>query len=189
MFVKANWLLRAFAVCGLAVILSGCATGARTGAMTVPVGGDLIVPDNSPLHNAFRVGTVDGGSDTNPLWKSNVSDENFRQALEQSLSLQAMIAPERGRYTVNAKLIELDQPIIGFDMTVTAKVRYTVMMGDAPGAKFDETIETPYTANFSDAFLGVERLRLANEGAIQANIKAFIEKLVAASQPGQALSA
>jgi hypothetical protein len=73
-------------------------------------------------------------------------------------------------------------------MTVTAKVRYTVMAGDSPGAKFDETIETPYTAKLSDAFLGIERLRLANEGAIKENIKAFIAKLVAASQPGQALS-
>ena len=74
MAVKGNWVVRTLATLALAAFVSGCATGARTGAMTVPVTPDLIVADASPLHSAFRVGTVSGGSDTNPLWKSNVSD-------------------------------------------------------------------------------------------------------------------
>src|SRR5258708_110032 len=87
---------------GLALLLlvSGCATGARTGAMTVPVTLQTIIAASSPLHSAIRVGTISGGSETNPLWMSNVSDDNFRQALEQSLGLQAMLASDNPRYAI-----------------------------------------------------------------------------------------
>ncbi len=39
------------------------------------------------------------------------------------------------------------------------------------------TIDTPYTADFSAAFVATERLRLANEGAIRTNIGQFMDKL------------
>ena len=47
---------------------------------------------------------------------------------------------------------------------------------------FDQTITEPYTANFSDAFLAVERLRLANEGAMRVNIGTFLKALVSHSK-------
>src|SRR6266568_3882619 len=109
------------------LVAAGCASGARTDAMTAAVSPGTIVADASPLRGAFRVGTVTGGNETNPLWKSNVSNENFRAALEQSLALHAMTARDQGRYLVNAELVSLDQPFGGFDLTVTAKVHYTVV--------------------------------------------------------------
>jgi hypothetical protein len=51
----------------------------------------------------------------------------------------------------------------------------------------DQTVLTPYTANFSDAFVGMGRLRLANEGAMRENIREIISRLVAAGQPGGVL--
>ena len=48
---------------------------------------------------------------------------------------------------------------------------------------FDQVVDVPYTANFSDAFYGVERLRLANEGAIRVNIGAFLQRIAALSSP------
>jgi len=42
---------------------------------------------------------------------------------------------------------------------------------------FDETVITPYTATVDDAFAGVKRLRLANEGSAQKNIEEFLNKL------------
>lgn len=179
-----TWLI----LLAVLVAVSGCASEARIGAMTVPVSPDTVIGDSSPLRNAIRVGTVTGGSETNPLWKSNVSNENFRAALEQSLALHAMTAPDRGRYLVNAELVSLDRPLGGFDLTVTAKAHYTVIATGSQAVKLDTTMETPYTANFSDSVLGVERLRLASEGAMRANIDAFIKRLIDAAQPGQPLS-
>jgi hypothetical protein len=172
----------------LALLVSGCATGARTGAMTVPVTPDTIITASSPLHSAIRVGTIKGGSETNPLWMSNVSDDNFRQALEQSLGLQAMLASDNPRYAINADLISLDRPLIALNTTVTATIHYTLTSSADQAVKLEEVVATPYTANLSDAFVGFERLRLANEGAMRENIKAIIAKLIAATQPGQPLA-
>jgi len=188
MSVKAFRWCRSITVLALAILMSGCASGARTGCMTMSVTADTIVSESSPLHSTIKIGTVTGGKETNPLWKSNVSNENFRQALEQSLSLETMITSKEPRYLINADLIDLDQPFVGTSMTVTARVHYTVVGNSDQDMKLDETVVTPYTAKFSDSFLGVERLRLANEGAIRENIHAMIVKLIAASQPGQPLS-
>lgn len=182
MSVKRNTVTNTLACIAAALLLAACASGARTGAMTVPVSGDTLISASSPAYNAIDVGTVSGGRETSPLWKSEVSNENFRQALQQSLELHAMAGMGHGRYMLNAQLLDLDQPIIGFNSTVTAKVRYTLMSASDQSTKFDETIETPYTATLSDAFVGVERLRLANEGAIRENISAAITKLIASLQ-------
>jgi hypothetical protein len=48
---------------------------------------------------------------------------------------------------------------------------------------YEEKIATPHTATIGDAFLGFERLRLANEGAMRANISRLIERLIALKLP------
>lgn len=55
----------------------------------------------------------------------------------------------------------------------------TPAAGGAP--VFDEVLTTPYTAKVGDSFLAVERMRLANEGAIRSSIAAFIGKLMSTS--------
>jgi len=160
-------------------VLSGCASGARTGAMTTGVVPNAIVASNSPARNAIALGNVSGGSDTNPLWKSNVSTDNFLDALKQSLQLNVLLAANAGQYRLDAELMDLDQPFGGFDMEVTAHVHYKLTDETSQKVVFDETVVTPHTTNFSDAFLGGERLRLANEGAIHDNIQSLITKLLA----------
>ena len=160
--------------------LSACASGARSGAMTAPLDAQHIITDGSPLFKAVAVAPVSGGKETNALLQSKISNEAFQMALEQSLALNAMLAESNARYTVTAALEDLKQPFAGFDMTVTASVHYVVTPTAGGAPVFDETIVTPYTANFSDAFVGVERLRLANEGAVRTSIATFIGKLALA---------
>jgi hypothetical protein len=181
-------LLRPGLLLTLVLLASGCASGARPGAMTVSVSPEAIIAESSPIRRAIEIGAVTGGSETNPLWKSNVSNDSFRAALEQSLALHTMVAATGGRYLINADLVSLDQPFAGFELTVTAKVHYTVLSLADQAVRLDQVVETPYTAHFSDAFVAVERLRLANEGAMRANINAIIKRLVEAAQPGQPLS-
>lgn len=72
-------------------------------------------------------------------------------------------------------MLELKQPMVGLDMSVTSRARYSVT--DASGKLiFDDTIAATGTAKMGEAFVGTERLRLANEYAIRENIKAFIER-------------
>ena len=42
-----------------------------------------------------------------------------------------------------------------------------------------EVIRAPFTAGVGDAFAGVKRLRLANEGSARANIESFLKRLSA----------
>jgi hypothetical protein len=176
------------AICLLMVMLSACASGARTGAMTAEVTPDNIIADSSPVKGAIKVGTVAGGEATNPLWKSEVSNENFRTALEQSLALHTMAASKSPGYMLNAELVDLDQPFGGFDMTVTAKVHYTLVRSADGAVAVDELISTPFTATMGDSMLGVERMRLANEGAVRANITTAIAKIIASVKPVQPLA-
>ncbi|MCS6780659.1 MAG: hypothetical protein NZ555_13270 [Geminicoccaceae bacterium] len=48
----------------------------------------------------------------------------------------------------------------------------------AGGEPFATLVIESYTATFADAALGVERLRLANEGSMRRNIETFIDRLV-----------
>ena len=176
------------ALLAILLVAAGCASAARTDGMIVAVSPDTVIGDASPLRGAIRVGTVSGGGETNPLWRSNVAADDFRTALEQSLAARAMIAASPGRYTVDAELVSLERPLAAFDTTVTAKVRYTVLAAGSQAIKLDDTIVTPFTVNFSDAPFGPERLRLANEGAMRANIETFIKRLIDAARPGQALT-
>ena len=64
-------------------------------------------------------------------------------------------------------------------MTVSSKVHYTLVDTRDNKTVYEKTIDTPYTAAFTDALMGVTRLRLANEGAIRKNIEALIRDLQA----------
>jgi hypothetical protein len=172
----------------LAVLLavSGCASSARPDAMTATMTPETMIDATSPLRNAVRVGTVSGGGETNPAWLSNVSAADFRTALEQSLAAHGMAATGPGRYTIDVDLLTVDRPIFAFDMTVSATILYTIT---GTGGRVEETVVTPpYTEKFSDTPFGPERLRLAVEGAMRANIDALIKRLIRDVQPGQPLA-
>jgi hypothetical protein len=167
------------AACALACAgLSGCATPADPSQMSVATApADSNFPP--PLHQAMCVRTVSGGEDTNPMWLSKVSNADFQTALGNSLDSAGLSAATGScKYPVDVNLLGLSQPSIGFDMTVTAHVNYKVY--DAAGKPVMlETLNSAYTATVSDAFVGVTRLRLANEGAMRTSISDFFAKLKA----------
>lgn len=120
---------------------------------------------------------ISGGKDTNPIWMSKVSNEDFQYALKSSLHQNHLYAGGPSKYTVSAEIAALDQPIMGVDMSVSSKVRYKVTRVSDKTVVFNEVIAATYTAKFGDSLLGVERLRLANEGSIRQNIEIFISKI------------
>lgn len=132
----------------------------------------------TPLKEEITVVEAAGGHKTNPLWTSQISSEDFKKALEDSLASVQLLNPQNnGKYRLSLELQKLKQPIVGFNMTVTAVVNYKLADAETGKVVLEETIETPFTATVSDAFMGVERLKLANEGAARENIKELIAKL------------
>jgi hypothetical protein len=164
------------AVIAAACLVAGCATPGRVEQMSVPgvVGINITAPQ--ALRESIAMGEVTGGEETNPLWTSQVSGPDFAKALESSLLRAGLLQPDRkaGRYVLSAKLAELDQPLAGFNMTVTASVTYTLIARPTTQTVWEKKLTTPYTASFGDALYAVERLKLANEGAIRANISELL---------------
>jgi hypothetical protein len=164
------------------LILGGCATPAAVEQMAVSL---PITQTNPALKNSVGVLDVTGGRETNPMWTSQVSSDAFRRALEQSLQNAGMFSKiaSGGRYQLTADLTRLDQPLMGFDMTVTSTVRYSLVDNQTRKEVYSRVIQVGHTATISDAFVGSQRLKLANEGAVQANIKSFINDLIVLKLP------
>jgi hypothetical protein len=160
----------------LAVQLSGCAAPADPKAMAITAQA-TDKPFPGSLQHAMCVRTVTGGEETNPMWASKVDNKGFQEALETTLTGVGLAAPADGcSYPIDVNLLGLSQPSMGFDMTVTAHVNYKVY--DPSGQPFVlATIDAPYTATVSDAFAGVKRLKLANEGSIKLSIQLLLDKL------------
>ena len=134
---------------------------------------------DTPLQNKLAIKDVTGGTETNPMWVSKVSSSDFEKALEASLKSTGLLADRQaGDFVLTADLMKLEQPFVGLDMTVTSSVRYMVIERSSGKTVFDSTVTTPYTARFSDALIALERLKLANEGAIRTNIGELLSQLM-----------
>ena len=169
---------RAAAIVALALVLADCARGARPDAMTVEAAPGTAVPARSPLRYAVAVGAVAGGGKSHPLWRSEVADDDFRRALEQSLSLRQMLAGTP-RYVLAAEVVALEHPLIEVQATVTATVRYRLSQGAQGAAVWQQTLTTAADATLGEALSGPERLRLATERAMHENIKLMLGLVIA----------
>jgi hypothetical protein len=82
--------------------LAACASGAQPSQMVVTNG--TVLATHSPLRNSLSVGPVTGGSKTSPLWKSNVSNEDFAESLRQTFAARTMLASGTARFVLNGEL-------------------------------------------------------------------------------------
>jgi uncharacterized lipoprotein YajG len=159
----------------LVALLVGCATPATQQAMSISAQ-DVGTTVNPQFKGQLAIGSVTGGKDTNPLWSSQVDSQSFKGALDKSISVAGYQAASgtSGKYRVDAVLQDLDQPFMGFTLDVVSKVVYTVS-GDGKQKQFP--VSATGSASTSDAFVAIERLRIANERSIKENIKQFIQSL------------
>jgi len=171
--------MRIFTLALLALTLTACASPSDPTRMVAQVNQTTRIEASSNLYGEVSVGDVSGGRETNPLWTSQVSTEDFAEALRQSFAAHAMLSTDTGVFRLDAQLVELKQPLVGFDMTVNSKVQYTLTNVQTNEVVYDRTVEENFTARMGDAFVGVERLRLANEGSIRTNIETMISEIIA----------
>jgi len=138
--------------------------------------------DISPLRDNIKVNDVSGGKKTRPIFSySKIGNDEFRGALEISLNSAGLLERTKGegRYSLDAHLLSVDQPIFGgFSMTVTTNVMYVLEDKESGNELFREVITAEYTAKTSDHVIGAVRLQIANEGAARKNISKLINKLV-----------
>ena len=177
---------------GLALLLlsvvSGCANPARPDKMAVEAGERGKVAVDSAFYQAVTIADVRGGLETDRYWGYPAIDNpEIEGALRLSLANHAMLAEGRGRLALFVTLVEFIRPAGGFDMTVMTATHYRLTEVASGRTVFDDTLVTYFTADFTSHLIGVERLRLANEGAMRMNIGAFIERLREQSESGSPL--
>jgi hypothetical protein len=119
---------------------------------------------------------VSGGSKMTSMELPGISNENFQQALETSLVQSGMFkSAGSGGYQLEAFIANIDQPIMGFSMTVNMDVGYNLRRGGT--SLWRKSIRSTYEAPASEAFVGATRLRKATEGAARENITELIRQL------------
>lgn len=137
--------------------------------------------------DAITVAPVAGGKQTSPLWTSQIGNAEFQEALVRSLIATRLAHADiltnpsgaTGRYRLEAVLQKLEQPLIGFDMTVTVTIAYKLTEIPTGAVVYESTLVTPGAATMGDAFVAVERMKLANENAIRANLTKLVGELYA----------
>jgi hypothetical protein len=162
------------ALCAAAAVMAGCATPSKPENM-------IAKPAVAGVHHAQTTSVVvAGGSDTSSLGKSQISNDAFRQAIaasiEQSKTFSAVVQGKGGDYQLGVTVISMDQPSFGLSFTVKMEAAWSLKKADGTPV-WQDSIKSEGTATTGDAFAGVERLRIANEKAAQANIAAALGKI------------
>lgn len=170
----------------LACVLAGCGAPSQPLPMAVTAAGALQIRSWVPdaLKAQVGVAPVKGGQETQRWWGSKVSAKALQQALDESLYAVGMraLSPEPApRFELQAELVQLDQPLVpAVGVAVGVAVRYTLV--DTAGSGrivYQRRIANTEEARFSEAIVSPnERLRIANERALRANIDLLLRDLV-----------
>jgi len=166
--------LRLIGALAAAAVITGCAAPSQPGAMIAAPAG--------VHHSRESVSVqVSGGKETSSVRTSQISDKDFAQALRESIEKAGLFAQTaeapRGTYRLEAYIGELTQPFIGFDMTVTMEVTYTLTDTRSQQVVLKKPISATHTATTGDSVIGVKRLQLANEAAARKNIEQAITEM------------
>lgn len=162
-------------ILGAVIGLGGCASPAGTKEM---VSDSAQVVTKHPYSVAVRTA---GGRETDKMGASQISDQDFAEALRQSITttklFSKVVEGQDSDYLLSVFVANLEQPMMGFSMTVKMEAAWSLTEVKSGKVIWKDTINSTYTASASAAFAGVERLRIATEGAARENIKMGIEEL------------
>jgi len=160
--------------------LGACATPAGYTSMVPELATAELGPGPAPSYRgAITVGSVGIGTDTSEPWTSQIGGAEFQDALVRTLTFANLASPQGGRFRLDATLLRLERPFAGFAMTVTASVAYRLTDTATGAVVYQETRTSLGTASLNDAIMNANRLRIADERALRANIRKLIEDLYA----------
>ncbi|MBL9187742.1 MAG: hypothetical protein JNK23_09710 [Opitutaceae bacterium] len=166
--------LLAIGLAASAFFLGGCATASNSTAMIAT----SAAPANK--HTGSVSVNVTGGAETSAMGASNISNTDFASAIQASITqsqLFAKILAEQSDYRLDVQIVRLDRPMFGTSFTVNLEATWRLFRRGEPKPVWEKAVASSFTATMGDAFAGVTRLRLANEGAARANIKDAIAQM------------
>jgi hypothetical protein len=124
---------------------------------------------------------VTGGQDTSALGKSSVADADLKTAIEETIlktkAFKQLVKVGSAEYELSAAIVTVNQPSIGFSFTVKTDLAWKLRKIDDDNIVWRKVISSQHTTGAGEAFVGVERLRLATEGAIRSNIELALKDI------------
>jgi hypothetical protein len=161
----------AAAVAGLA----GCATSAHKENMTA-------APATIVKKLPYSVNVdAKGGAETGAMDSSNVSNADLKAAIESSITqsnlFKTVVQGKNGDYELTVTIAQLNKPLFGGAFTVTMETGWSLVKTSDKSVVMRKAIRSSHTAEFSDSFVGVTRLRLALEGAVRNNISQGLQAI------------
>jgi hypothetical protein len=165
LLLAAVWLA-GLGACAPPASYSAMVAGAPPGQGPVPV-----------YRNAITVGSVTLGRDVGTPWTSAVGPDQVQQALVQTLAVAGLGQPANGRFRLDGLLLTLDRPYAGFAMTVTATIAWRLTNTTNGVVVYDRTLRSLGTATLDDAITNENRLRIADQRAVRANLQQLVQDL------------
>ena len=164
--------------------LAACAPPVRSDRMAPAPTGETQFAADSALREAVALRDVGGGEPATE--DARIGDDQLRQAVQDALQQYGLLQTDdaKARFRLNVSLVKLSQPGAGLDLTVNSQVRYTLARVDTGVVLFNEVVAASYTATMGDELIAFLRMRLAKEGAIRANLSAFLARLRALPMSG-----
>lgn len=165
----------------LIILTSGCAVQVQStlgSADKMAVQHEISSLDiNSQLKNNIHLYDV-LSDEKDSSWSYNLNIFEFKTALNQSLiNADYLGNPLASDYDLKVKLLDLDKPFAGINLTVTTTVEYILKERNSGNEIFKEIIVESYTAKFTEATNAAVRLSLAIEGSARKNIHEFLKFL------------
>jgi len=157
------------------VLLAGCAAPAHKENMAAaPVASTKKLPYS--VHVEAK-----GGAETGVMDSSNVSSADLKAAIEASITksnlFKSVVQGKDGDYDLTVTVTQLDKPLFGGAFTVTLETGWALTKVSDKSIVLRKAVRSSHTAQLSDSFIGVTRLRLALEGAVRNNISQGLQAI------------
>ncbi len=167
---------RLLAALSLACV-GACASPANYSAMVAGVPPGL---GPAPVYrNAITVGSVTLGRDVGTPWSAAAGPDQVQQALLQTLAGAGLGRPAGGRFRLDGQLLTLSRPYAGFAMTVTAAIAWRLTDVTSGTMVYDRALQGLGAATLDDAVDNNNRLRIAEQRAVRANLQQLVQELYA----------
>lgn len=177
--MKARNILGAACAVLVVVGLTGCASSANKEAM---VASNVQIAKKHDRTVAVRTG---GGSDTGAMDSSNISDPDFKAAIESSIIetkvFKSVVQGKDSDYDLAVSIIKLEKPAFGLTFTVNMEATWVLVKQSDKSVAMKKSIQSSSTATFGDSAVAITRLRLAVEGAAKQNIEQGLQAIAALS--------
>ena len=145
------------------------------------------ISQDSSMYHSIVIAKVGGGEETYPLLTSKVGNKELEDALRESMRQYGFLSNSDvdAPYRLEVFLIDIKRPVSGLTMIVHSSIRYKLISNVDGNILYDDIITASDKANWDETFFGGQRITIATERSIRANITVFMERLylLKGSQP------